>query len=700
VTNVGETVSNAALGGRLADSTTYYWYVASTIGGNVINGPVWSFTAANSVPHDPSPAVGTTLSFAATAAGTRLSWSEDLGAGGPTVHAVYFSTDSAAVTARTAATITPDANGLYFTGPLEQQQTYYWAVDSDYDGLGTSTGPVWNFNSAKKTLTFNTSTAAYSINGAPDVNGPANGTYVDDANVAVYHFTSFAPYSGWDIVVTGTKAIAIWVETGDISISGAMDVSGFAGASGYVGGLGGPGGFAGVNGHNPPPQLGTASLNGPGRGSTADGDYKSGSGAGYGGLGGDAGRYVIGMGGGFGGSVYGEPELYTLWGGSGGGGGRASSDSAGGGGGGGAIEFYAMNGNIDITSTAVIKSNGGTPLVPTNYGAGGGSGGSVRFIASGNVTVAGTINANGGNGGSITKVGSADNCGGGGGGGRIAIYKGGSYTQTGTITVAGGPKGLNADVPPVGLGTDGAAGTIYTAGTPSTLLAAYNPRPTDGDATWTLDPNYGGPTISWNPALGTTENKVYFSTAQADVVSGAALKATITAPANTFLRARKTYTPSPLLEAGKTYYWRVDTNGVAGAVWSFTVYQGPYGPTPALGATGVDIHNPALKWIPGGTSPTSWDVYFGTNSGSMTKIATMLAPYNTAGVPAGELVINKTYYWRVDEKPVPSGASPTGVVWNFVTRGPLCTNSPTADLNADCKVTFADFAKVAADWAK
>jgi hypothetical protein len=701
VTNVGNTVSNAALGGRLADNVTYYWRVDSTIGGVVIAGPVWSFVTANSVPNSPSPAVGSTLSFGASAAGIQLLWSEDPGVG-TTTHLVYFSTNQTAVANRTAPTLDPNSSGAYLTGPLVQGQTYYWAVDTNYGGLGTSTGPVWNFNSSNKILYIKTEIAGYNINGTGDANGVANGCYVDDANVVIYKFPTFSYGSGWDIVVSGTKAFAIWLDSGDISIGGMMDVSGHAGASGNTGGLGGPGGYSGVTGHSPPPQAGTASLNGPGRGSTTEGEYKNGSGAGYGGIGGNAGRYSPLIGGGLGGDVYGELELYTLWGGSGGGSGRASGDSAGGGGGGGAVELYAKSGNISVASTAVITSNGGTPLVATNYAGGGGSGGSVRFIASGNVTVAGAIAANGGNGGSINKTGDAVNCGGGGGGGRIAIYKGGAFTQTGTIAVAGGLKGLNIDVPPAGMGTDGAAGTIYTAGAPSTLLVAHNPRPTNGDVGWALDPNFGGQVLSWTPAIGTTQNKVYFSTVQADVVNGAAgaLKATINAAANSFLRARKTFTPSPLLTEGKTYYWRIDTNGTAGTVWGFSISQRPYGPTPAVGATGVDIHNPALKWIPGGPAPTSWDVYLGTNSGAMTKIATMAAPYNTAGVPAGELAVNKTYYWRVDEKPIPSGTPPTGIVWNFVTRGPLCTSGPTADLNGDCKVTFRDFAVVAADWAK
>jgi hypothetical protein len=272
--------------------------------------------------------------------------------------------------------------------------------------------------------------------------------------------------------------------------------------------------------------------------------------------------------------VYGEQELYTLYAGSGGGGSRGDGLGVGGASGGGAVELYAKSGNVTIASTAIIRANGGTPMTQASYASGGGSGGGVRIVASGNVTVAGTVTANGGNGGSRSSTGNPNNTGGAGGGGRIAIYKGGTFTQTGTMSAAGGAGGLNIDATPIGWGGPGLAGTIYTSGVTSTLLAANNPAPGNGNMAWSLDPNYGGSrNVSWNPALGTTQNKLYLSTVKADVQNGVAgaLKGTWSAAAGNFLRARRTYTPSPALVNGTKYYWRVDTNGVAGPVWSFGV---------------------------------------------------------------------------------------------------------------------------------
>ena len=51
-------VSNAQLGGLLTLNTTYYWYIRSTISGNDVNGPHWSFTTETGKAINPSPIDG------------------------------------------------------------------------------------------------------------------------------------------------------------------------------------------------------------------------------------------------------------------------------------------------------------------------------------------------------------------------------------------------------------------------------------------------------------------------------------------------------------------------------------------------------------------------------------------------------------------------------------------------------------------
>jgi hypothetical protein len=572
VAATGNTVTNANLGGRLADGVTYYWRVDT----DGIAGQVWSFTAANSTPNTPSPAVAAVVPVS----GTRMTWTEGPIAGGSTLHAVYLSTNQTAVAGRTAPQVVADPNGWYNTGALAVGTTYYWAVDATYRDdangvLGVGTGPTWNFVAQRKQLFIKTEIAAYNINGAGDVNGLGSGIYIDDANVVNYTFPTFDYGSDWNIVVTGPRAFAIWSNAG-INIGGTLDISGYAGtaASGAAFGAahaGNNAGCAGSGNGNGTGWNGSAAVNGIGYGGQCC-NNPVGAGASFGGSGGRAGRWSTANGG-FPGVVYGEKELFTLYAGSGSGGSRGDGLGVGGASGGGAVELFAKAGNVTIGSGAIVRANGGTPYQAASYEAGGGSGGGIRIVASGNVTVAGAISADGGAGGSKPSTGNANNCGGGGGGGRVAIYKGGTFTQTGTITAAGGSRGYNLDTPPASFADSGLAGTVYTSGVTSTLLSACNPAPTDGSLAWSLDPNFGGgKTLNWNPAIGTTQNKLYLSTVKADVQNGVAgaLKTTVTAATNSYLRARKTYTPSPALVNGTKYYWRVDTNGVAGPVWSFS----------------------------------------------------------------------------------------------------------------------------------
>jgi PA14 domain/Concanavalin A-like lectin/glucanases superfamily len=88
---------------------------------------------------------------------------------------------------------------------------------------------------------------------------------------------------------------------------------------------------------------------------------------------------------------------------------------------------------------------------------------------------------------------------------------------------------------------------------------AYNPQPADGAKF--IDPNKA--TLSWTAGFGAKLHTVYFG----DDLN------TVTNATGGVSQALTTYSPG-VLEAGKTYYWRVDefdaVNTYKGDVWSFT----------------------------------------------------------------------------------------------------------------------------------
>gem|GEM_PF-6747664 len=569
----------AAMGGPLADLTTYEWKVVTN--GNTAAAALWSFTTGDSRPHNPDPADnGYEAPYGAS---VTVSWESD-GSLSATAADVYFGTDAAAVAARTATKYT--ATGAPYTSAAvsapDRGIRYYWMVDQKYGAL-TKTGSVWTFRTVAKRINLKTGSgnpigsASYDIDGAGWLTAP-----VDDANVVRYQFATFNYDSTWDVNVTGRRAFAIWSDAG-ISFDGRLNISGgTARNSSHKGGAGIAGGYDGGgdqqgDAETPPwPLVTTDKKNGPGHGNPSNITVENpgmdpqtlvdGSGAGYGGAGGFCSRYLTGFGG-AGGISYGQPEVYGLWGGSGGAGG-GTGNSSGGGGGGGAVEFYAKAGNITLGANTQIRADGGTidAQEPNalDYPGGGGSGGSVRLVASANVSVAGLITANGGDGGDNTVADPCDN-GGGGGGGRIAVYASGTYSNTGTVTVTGGARGT--DTNGNSNAKTGADGTIYTTGKTSNLLKTHGNAPANGYMGWnaSADPNFQK--VSWYPALGSTQNQLYFGTSQASL----ALVATYTEPNG--LRLQKVYSTGPLT-ANTKYYWRVDYKyganpTVTGPVWVF-----------------------------------------------------------------------------------------------------------------------------------
>ncbi|MBI2410381.1 MAG: LamG domain-containing protein [Candidatus Kerfeldbacteria bacterium] len=168
---------------------------------------------------------------------------------------------------------------------------------------------------------------------------------------------------------------------------------------------------------------GSASLSGGGGGAHG----------GYGGAGNGSSNKSVG---------YGDPAHPVILGSGGGSAYSAGSANYGG----GLIQLVA-SGNITVSGSILANGNSGS-IVSGNEGTGGGSGGGIYINAGGNANfTSASVKANGGSG-----VDTGHDSGG-GGGGRIAIIYGGTYTAPTTLQAFGGEG-------PAG-GVDGGTGTIY-----------------------------------------------------------------------------------------------------------------------------------------------------------------------------------------------------------------------------------------------
>jgi hypothetical protein len=188
---------------------------------------------------------------------------------------------------------------------------------------------------------------------------------------------------------------------------------------------------------------------------------------------------------------------------------------------------------------------------------------------------------------------------------------------------------------------------------------AYFPVPDDGAEFVDLDVR-----LTWTPGFGAKLHFVAFGE-DFDEVSNAA--GTLTGSAN--------YSPGPL-QLAKTYYWRVDeSDGLQtykGDVWSFTTLGAVSGPNPADGA--VDVKpSVILSWVAGAVAE-SHEVYFGTDADAV-KNATKASPeykgpkaLGEESYDPGQLLLNTSYFWRIDEVNSVNPDSPwEGNVWSFTT---------------------------------
>jgi hypothetical protein len=197
---------------------------------------------------------------------------------------------------------------------------------------------------------------------------------------------------------------------------------------------------------------------------------------------------------------------------------------------------------------------------------------------------------------------------------------------------------------------------------------AYGPQPPDGaihEQTWT--------NLGWGPGDNAVSHNLYFGTNFDDVNEGTAV-AFIGNTTATFQVVGFPGFPAPDgLQFGTTYYWRVDEVNEThpdspwkGDVWSFTVPpQKAYSPDPPDCAKFLDLEL-TLSWMPAFGSKLNY-IYFGDNfddvnnaTGGASQVATT---YDT-----GQLEMETTYYWRVDEF---DGVSTyRGDVWSFTTTAP------------------------------
>jgi hypothetical protein len=134
------------------------------------------------------------------------------------------------------------------------------------------------------------------------------------------------------------------------------------------------------------------------------------------------------------------------------------------------------------------------------------------------------------------------------------------------------------------------------------------------------------------------------------------------------------YNPGPL-KLAKTYYWRVDesdgTETYKGQVWSFTTAGAVSGPNPADGE--IDVKpSVVLRWDAGAVA-ASHEVYFGEDADAVANATTASPEYKgqkalgEESYDPGKLLLETTYYWRIDEVNDSPDSPWAGNVWSFTT---------------------------------
>jgi len=128
----------------LTDDTDYTWRINMSDPNR--QGATWHFKTKSPKASNPSPGNNST----AIARNAMLSWDAGEGASGaPDTHTIYLDPNEAKVTAGDASVKVSDSQaGLTFDPDLDWGVKYFWRVDENYSGSGTSTGDVWAFTVA------------------------------------------------------------------------------------------------------------------------------------------------------------------------------------------------------------------------------------------------------------------------------------------------------------------------------------------------------------------------------------------------------------------------------------------------------------------------------------------------------------------------------------------------------------------------
>ncbi|HUT46299.1 MAG TPA: LamG domain-containing protein [Sedimentisphaerales bacterium] len=223
--------------------------------------------------------------------------------------------------------------------------------------------------------------------------------------------------------------------------------------------------------------------------------------------------------------------------------------------------------------------------------------------------------------------------------------------------------------------TEGHGGNMLGVAASGPKFSAYYPDPADGaihPETWV--------SFGWTAGDTAATHDVYFGDNFDDVNDGTgeAFRGNQT---SVYFIVGFPGVPYPDgLVPGTTYYWRIDEIEADGAtiyrgnVWSFTVPpKQAYDPVPSDGTRFIDPESVNLTWM-AGFGAKLHTVYFGDNFDDVND-ATMGAQQGNTTFSPGVLVLDKTYYWRVDEFDAP--ATHKGDVWSFSTL----PNIPITDPN-------------------
>jgi len=188
---------------------------------------------------------------------------------------------------------------------------------------------------------------------------------------------------------------------------------------------------------------------------------------------------------------------------------------------------------------------------------------------------------------------------------------------------------------------------------------AYVPIPANGAEFVELNAQ-----LTWTPGFGSKLHYIVFGE-DFDQVNNA-----VTGSSSSIAK----YNPGPLKPA-KTYYWRIDEYDGAqtyrGDVWSFTTLGAVSGPNPADGAVEVKP-SVVLSWDAGAVA-ASHEVYFGTDADAVANATTASPEYKgpkalgEESYEPGKLILNATYYWRIDEVNDTPDSPWIGNVWSFTT---------------------------------